>query len=194
VRRTLALPVLAALAVSLSTWPAGATPGSEDAPSAEPPVTIAVIAGVATAFVPMLIGGLGVASAPTTLDAPRNVGFAVAGVGPALSPIVAHAVLGEWARAAAFGAPAVASEVGICALMAAEPDAVFHGTIGSRTAFAMIFTADITAAAVGIVDVMMARERWLARHDRHASDPLHGLRITPRVGRGQAALVLGGSL
>jgi hypothetical protein len=190
----LALPALAAFAVGLLARSASAA--GDDAEAAEPPVTIAVLAGVATAFVPMVIGGIGVASAPTTQDAPRNVGFAVAGVGPALSPIIAHVVLGEWARAAAFGAPAVASEIGVCALMAAEPDAVFHGTYGSRTAFAVVFTADIASAAAGIVDVMMAKERWLERRNRggHAKDPLHGLRITPRVGHGQAALLLGGSL
>jgi hypothetical protein len=143
----------------------------------------------------MVIGGIHIATAPTGTDGPRDVGYAVAGVGPALSPIIAHAVLGEWKRAAAFGAPTVASEIAICAFMAAEPDAVFHGTMGTRTAFGLLFSADVFGAAFGSVDVLMARERWLARNNKRAAwRPLRDLTLSPRIGRGQAGFVIGGTL
>ncbi len=120
-------------------------------------------------------------------DASRNVGFAVAGVGPARAPIVAPAVVRAWSRAAAFSAVPVASEIALCAFLQAQPDAVFHGSIGSRTAFALIYTADILGAAVGIVDVMMAPER--AR--RRAAG---GFTLAPTFGHGHAGVVLGGPL
>jgi hypothetical protein len=165
---------------------------------AEPPVTIAVVAGFATAILPIVIGVANNATASTTTFGPRNVGYAVAGVGPALSPIVAHLVLGEWARAAAFGAVPVAAEVGMCSLMAAEPGSVFSGTVGTRTLFGLLVSADLFGAGVGMVDVMMAKERWRARKKgptaRLAADPLHGLRLAPFGGVGRAGLSLGGVL
>jgi hypothetical protein len=187
-----------ALGAILSTNRASAAPGDgTDAlgpPTREPPVEIAIVAGVVTAFVPMVIGGIHIATAPLTTDGPRDVGYVVAGVGPALSPIVAHAILGEWTRAAAFGVPTVATEIAIAAYVTAEPDAVFHGTMGSRTAFGLLLSADIFGAAFGIVDVAMARERWLARGKRAARGPFRDFSISPRIGHGQVGLVLGGTL
>jgi hypothetical protein len=189
-----------AVALGGALWPgrvAAAPPEGADAsgpPAPEPPVALAVVAGVVTAFVPMVIGALHVANAPTTTDGPRDVGYAVAGVGPALSPIIAHSVLGEWKRAAAFGAPTVASEIAVCAFVAIEPDGVFHGTVGSRTAFGLLFSADVFGAAIGIVDVMMARERWSPRGRRAARAPWRDVSFAPRIGRGQAGFVLGGTL
>jgi hypothetical protein len=173
-----------------------AAPPEDAAPTPEPPVVIAVVAGVATALVPLVIGGVHTATASTTDNGARNVGYAVAGVGPALSPIVAHAVVGEYVRGLAFGAPTVALEIALSTYMAAYPSGVFDGTVGSRTAFGLMFAADIFGAGFGIVDVMMARERWLARGKRARANvgPLRELRLLPRVGFGQAGLALGGSL
>lgn len=130
-------------------------------PRPEPPVVVALVAGVATALFPLALGAMHTAGAdPNALtDGPRNVGFAVAGVGFALSPLAAHVALGEWDRAAAFAAVPVASEIAMSTLFAARPETVFHGTVGSRTTFALLFTADVLGAALGLVDVMMASER-----------------------------------
>jgi hypothetical protein len=185
------------LALLCAAWPRGAAASgeaSEAARSAEPPVEVAVIAGAATALVPMVLGAMHIAAQPQTAatDGPRNVGFAVSGVGPALAPIVAHAVLGEWKRAAVFGAIPVAAEIGLCAYLQAMPDAVFQGSKGSRLGFALIYSADLFGAALGMVDVMMARER--ARLDRRGPDILGRVRLVPSVGPGRAGLVLGGTL
>lgn len=163
-----------------------------EGPRAEPPVAVAVVSGAVTALVPMVLGVMHIAAQSPTADGPRNVGFAVSGVGPALAPIVAHAVLGEWKRAAVFGAAPVAAEIGICAYVAAMPDSVFHGTKGSRTGFGLLYTAELLTSAVGLVDVMMARER--ARLDRRGPHILGGLRVMPSVGPGHAGIVLGGTL
>ena len=186
--------VLALLLGTASSRSVAAAPSEPvEAPrSAEPPVAIAVVAGVATALVPMVLGAMHIASQSTDADGPRNVGFAVSGVGPALAPIVAHAVLGEWKRAAVFGAVPVAAEIGLCAYVTAMPDSVFHGTKGSRLGFAVLYSADLFGAALGLVDVMMARER--ARLDRRGPDLLGRIRVVPSVGPGRAGLVLGGTL
>src|SRR5690242_4296177 len=66
-----------------------------------PPVALAILAGAATALIPLAIGS-SLAAAGTT-DGAKDVGLGIAGAGIALSPIVAHGVLGEWRRAMAFG-------------------------------------------------------------------------------------------
>ena len=171
-----------------------APPDSTEPPhDADPPVALALITGAATAILPAALGAIHTAGVTSDADGPRNVGFAVAGAGFALAPIAAHVVLGEWTRAAAFGAVPVAAEIGGCALLAARPDALFHGTVLSRTTFAVLFSADIFGSALGMVDVVMAGERARARRKRAVAWP-HGLTIAPRVGAGHAGLVLGGAL
>jgi hypothetical protein len=196
VRRT-ALAVLASLPWALGSPAAEAAPLAPlaEAPraapaSADPPVTTAVVASMVTILVPLVIGVSFVtaqAQVPAT-DGLRNAGFAVSGVGPALGPIVGHVVLGEWGRAAAFGAPTVAAEVALSAYVATMPDAVFQGTNFSRLGFGLIYSADLLGAAIGVLDVMMARER------RRGPGPLGGVRVIPTVGSGRAGIVVGGAL
>ena len=154
-----------------------------------PPIAIALTAGVATALIPLALGTSHTAAAVT--DPSRDAGYVVAGAGFALAPIVAHAVLGEWKRAAAFGAAPVAVELGVIALVSALPDAVFHRTQGSRTVFALLFSVDVFGAALGLVDVMLAGDR--ARAAR-AAPSWGGLTLVPSVGRDHAGIVLGGML
>jgi hypothetical protein len=146
---------------------------------------------MATILVPMVIGVSFVtaqAQVPST-DGLRNAGFAGSGVGPALAPIVGHVVLGEWGRAAAFGAPTVAAEIALSAYLASMPDAAFQGTAGTRLGFGLLYTADLLGAAVGVLDVMMARERR-----RHGPGRLGGVHAIPVVSAGRAGIVVGGAL
>ena len=121
--------------------------------------------GMATTLVPLVIGVEAYSPPAEGQDrrhgrAAQRVGFAVSGVGPALGPIVGHVVLGEWGRAAAFGAPPIAAEVALSAYLAAMPDAAFQGTAGARaSAFGLLYSADLFGAAIGVLDVMMAHER-----------------------------------
>jgi hypothetical protein len=193
VRRPSSLVILVLLGAVAAPGRAAAAPpeASEPPPRAEPNVALALVAGAATALIPMALGVSHLAAQSPATDGPRNVGFAVSGVGPALAPIVAHAVLGEYGRAALFGALPVAAEISLCAYVAAMPDSVFHGTMGSSLGFGLLYTADLLGAAVGMVDVMMARER--ARLERRRGpDLLGGVTVAPRVGRDQAGIVLGG--
>ncbi len=157
-------------------------------------MVLALVAGVATALFPLALGAMHTAgeNASSPTDGPRDVGFAVAGVGFALSPLVTHAVLGEWERAAAFSAVPVASEIAIATQFTVQPQTVFHGTVGSRTTFALLFSADVLGAAVSLVDVMMVGERAGKRRARTGTLwPLPRIVLGPGGGR---ALVLGGTL
>jgi hypothetical protein len=149
----------------------------------EPPVVLALGAGMATVMLPLVLGVTHTADA--TSDASRVTGLAVAGVGCALAPFVSHAVLGEYARGAAFSAVPLAAEIGVVSLVTAMPDAVFHGTQLSRTTFGILFSFDVFGAALGLIDVALAPERGR----KHG-----GLTVVPSVGRGHAGILVGGTL
>lgn len=165
-----------------------ASPGRSYAapPDAAPPTALALTAGVATALIPLALGTWHTAGASS--DASRDAGYVVAGAGFALAPVVAHVALGEWKRAAAFGAAPLAAELGIIALVSAFPDAVFHRTVGSRTAFALLFSVDVFGAALGLVDVMLAGDR------ARAAPSLGGVTIVPSIGRDHGGILIGGRL
>jgi hypothetical protein len=132
-----------------------ATPAS--APSRKPPLAAAVLCGVGTALIPLVLGATFTATAHS--DSGRNLGLQVAGVGPALAPIAGHLVLGEWTRAAAFGAAPVLGEIGMVTYMHLKPQATFHGGDGDLAIFATFFLLDLLGATVGMTDVVMVNER-----------------------------------
>lgn len=148
---------------------------------------IALATGAATALLPLAIGAMATANAPVYAYGLRNSGYVVAGAGLVLAPIVAHIVVGEWKRAAAFGAAPFAAEIAMIALVSAKPDAVFSGNMLSRASFGLLFAVDAFGAALGLVDVALAGERARSRK-------LGGLTIVPRVGGGQIGIVVGGTL
>lgn len=155
---------------------------------------VALLTGAATALVPVAIGAT---IADRGKDDPaKNVGLIVAGAGLALSPFTAHATAGEWKRAAAFSAVPIASEIAICALLAAKPDAVYHGDKGSRTTFGALFSVNVFIAALGVVDATFAgdrkRERAAAPPAKSAAPALRYL--APTVAGGSFGLTLGGTL
>jgi hypothetical protein len=188
VRRAASFALLLLLA---SASPARAEAPDEKTPT-DPPVAIAVVSGVATTLLPMVLGATYTAAHQT--DGARNVGVTVSGMGPVLAPIVAHAVLGEWKRAAAFAALPAACEIGIASFLTAQPDAVFHGTVGTRTLFGLLYSFDIFSGALGIVDAMMVRDRARFGAPRGTAGLLGSLVLSPSFGPGRAGLAIGGSL
>jgi hypothetical protein len=188
-------PASFALALAITSLTATARPqdpaSEARTTAAEPPVEIAIVAGAVTGLVPMILGGIHTAAQSPTADGPRNVGLAVAGVGPVLAPVVAHVVLGEYRRAALFGALPAAAEIGTCIYLAAIPDSVFEGTKETRLGFALLYTADLLGGVIGLVDAMMVRER--ARLTRRRGPDLLGrITVSPRAGAGHRGLVIGG--
>ena len=148
-----------------STSAAPARPG-------EPPVLVAVAAGAVTAMIPVILGGTHAATGETL--ASKNVGLSVAGFGLALAPIISHVVVGEWKRAAAFGALPTATAIGAAVLLASRDDAVFDGTTLSRSTFGALFSLTVFSSAPGVVDAALAGERARAP----------GLIVAPTLGKG----------
>ncbi len=179
------IPVSTLVFLAASWLASGARAEAPAAP--EPPVTLALVSGMATALVPLALGAAHTANEAT--DPGRDAGLCVAGVGFALTPFVAHAVLGEYARGAAFSAVPLAAEIGVVSLVTALPGAVFHETQLSRTTFGVLFSFDVFGAALGLIDVAMAPERA-----RAARKKLGGLVVAPSLGRGQTGVVVGGAL
>lgn len=183
-RRTAALVLLLVTSASFSGRAHAEPPPPKRARRAAPNLALALAAGAATAFIPLALGITHTATAAS--DGQRSVGYAVAGAGLALSPIAAHVVLGEWQRAAAFGAAPVASEIAMCSIMAAKPDYIFHGTVFSRTTFAVLFSVDVVGVAAGLWDVAMVGD---------PKRPLAGrLTLAPTVGQGRFGITAGGTL
>ncbi|MEP7126602.1 MAG: hypothetical protein ABJE95_37065 [Byssovorax sp.] len=191
----------------LATAAPGVAVADESSPLATPVVTakgaaddddaaglVALLAGAVAALVPLAIGAT-IADRGKD-DAAKDVGLVVAGAGVALAPLAAHATAGEWKRAAAFSAVPVASEIAIAILLASRPDAVYHGTKITRTAFGALFSVDLFIAAIGVVDASFAGDR---RKERAAVKPAQSaaprLRyFAPTVAGGGFGITLGGSL
>jgi hypothetical protein len=184
VRRPLVLG-LVGLVAALAPRTAAAAPGEG---VAEPPVALALAAGAATTLLPLTLGVMHTANAVTYPS--RNTGLLVAGAGFVLAPVVAHVIVGEYARAAAFGAIPAAAEIAMIALVSVNPDAVFAGTTGTRTTFALLFSAGAFNAAVSLIDVALAGDRARAR----LPAPLRHVTVAPLGARGGAGLLLGGIL
>lgn len=154
-----------------------------------PSVTWSVIAGLATAIVPMAIGG----SLMPFDDAYRcfgadinckHVGLYVMQAGFLLAPLVSHGVAGEWGRGALFAIPGVIAEAGMAAVLSAAPDVASQGQVESRVPFAILLGLSVAGAGAGIIDTFMAGDRW---------DRRHRLTLAPSLGPRQGGLTLGGT-
>lgn len=155
---------------------------THDVPRDEPNVGAALLAGMATSLIPLTFGG--VLASSGTENPEKNAGLLLAGAGFALAPLVSHAVLHEWKRGLLFSLLPAASEAATAALLSARTDAVFQGTTLSRTTFALLFSIDVFGSAIGLVDVMMAKDRARGR----------GILFAPTLSRSQIGFTLGGPL
>jgi hypothetical protein len=143
-----------------------------------------MMAGAASAMIPTILGAA-MASGGTT-DAEKDRGMAVIGAAFVLPPLVSHAVLGEWKRGTMFTIIPALSELGMVSLLASRSDAVFHGTMLSRTTFGALLCADIFFSALGVVDAALAGNqnpagRW-------------GVVIAPTVAANRVGITVGGPL
>jgi hypothetical protein len=123
-------------------------------------------------MIPVILGGTHAATGETL--ASKNMGLSVAGFGLALAPIISHVVVGEWKRAAAFGALPMTTAIGAAVLLASSDDAVFDGTTLSRTTFGALFSLTVFGAALGVVDAALAGDRARAP----------GVIVAPTLGKG----------
>ena len=160
---------------------APASPVHESEP--EPPVLWSMVAGLATAIVPLAVGGGITALADVHDDRRKRTGIDVITIGVGLAPLVSHLVAREWKRAALFSAVPLAAAAVAIGLLEGSDDLLDNGAIGPRVTFGAVLAVDIMASGIGLIDSFMARDRW----KRHA------LMIIPTAGPQRAGLSLGGS-
>lgn len=163
--------------------PAALAP-SPPPPDREPPILGALLAGVTTAVIPLVIGGSRAANGDTL--AAKNAGFIIATGGLTLAPVMAHLAVREWKRAAIFGALPAAAAIGMSSLLLTYDKAAFSGTTLSRTTFSGLFSLTLFASGLGIVDAMLA--------GRRANGTGGGLLIGPSISRTRTTLEVGGPL
>jgi hypothetical protein len=149
-------------------------------------------AGALTALVPLSIGASIFASDANVDHTVRNPGVLVAGWGLALAPIVSHLVVREWKRAAIFGSASVACAIGLTVLLEVQPNATTYGTRETRFAFGLLTSLTTISAAVGLIDTLGARDRWVERERtrRRAARPV--VVPAPFVAQGGGGLAVGG--
>jgi hypothetical protein len=139
-------------------------------------------AGLATAMVPLAVGG-GLAAGSDSQTTKYAGIYTIAG-GLALAPLVSHLVGREWKRALIFGALPVACGAAVIGLLAGQDNLLDGGGAPPRIAFGALLAVELFASGAGLVDSLMAGERR----------PRRALSLAPLVGRGQLGLVFGGSL
>jgi hypothetical protein len=148
----------------------------------EPPVLASVAAGAGLALGSLAVAGVVLATHQS--QASRRPGAYTLLYGLSLAPIVSHAIVGEWARAAWFGAVPVVTALAATALIEASPSLLEAGGLGNRRVLTLCYTLVLLSSAVGLYDSILAGER--ARAQRVAFGPL--------LGRGELGVALGGQL
>jgi hypothetical protein len=131
------------------------------APAAEAPphdpAPIGLIAGTATAIVPLIVGGALMAED----QSPRleSAGFIVMASGFALAPWVAHGVQGSWRRAAIYGGISLALSAGAVAEM--EASDAFERRVGNkqRIPTKILLPLAMGSAMLGVVMSLFDRDR-----------------------------------
>lgn len=158
------------------------------APAAEAPphdpAPVGLIAGSATAIVPLIVGGAMMSEDQSPkLEA---AGFIVMASGFALAPWVAHGIQGSWRRAAIYGGISLALSAGAVAEM--EASDAFERHVGNRQ---RIPTKILLPLAMGssMLGVVMS----LFDHDRAEPPPRLSLWLAPAQGGNGFATGLGWS-
>jgi hypothetical protein len=116
-----------------------------------------------------LVTGIGIAGASLaygatmlTLDsslATKHTGLAVMHTGLTLAPLLAHGVVDEWWRGAAFSiAPAVGG-IGMAVLLEKRPDAPIKGKQKSQRYYPVLIAVSVLGSAVGVFDAALCDER-----------------------------------
>jgi len=146
-----------------------------------------LVAGVASALVPLAVGG-GIAASASVDDQPtRRAGMHVIAAGFAIAPFVSHFVAREWKRGLVFGALPLACSVAAITIMELEPGTIDLGTPASRISYGALLAASILFSTAGLVDSFMlgVRGRPLAPAPR-------AIAIAPLITTSGGGLALGG--
>lgn len=148
--------------------------------SAGPPVLVSVVTGAGIAFGSLAVGGLRLATHDT--QASRRAGAYTILYGLAFSPIASHSIVGEWDRAALFGAVPLTTALGATWLIETSPSLLVEGGLGKRRVLTLCYSLVLLSSVVGLFDSMNAGERERARR----------FAVAPLVGAGELGVTLGG--
>jgi len=152
-----ALLVAFALAVAI----VGVAPRAyaDDADAPEQRTMTVLLVGGALELVPFAVGGTMVASSGDTTV--RRASVYVASTGFTLAPLVAHGLMHEWGRGAAFASVPFACGVGLAVLMQQPEGDVLsqEGTKATRVPFWILASTALAASAAGLFDAALAPSR-----------------------------------
>jgi hypothetical protein len=165
------------LAVALNAQvPAAEAPAADDAPP------VGLIAGSATAIVPLVVGGVLMAHD----QSPRleRTGVIIMASGFVLAPVVAHGLEGSWRRAAIYGGVTAALAAGAVVVME-EIDAFSpHTGNDQRIPMKILLPLSMGSSALGVV---------MSLFDRRGLAPVSRLSLWVAPDAGGAAAGLGWS-
>jgi len=149
--------------------------------AAEPDPGAALFSGAALNLAGFVVGGALLATSHGGA-AQNNAGWLSMEGAFTLSPVVAHGVVGEWWRGAAFAAVPGAALAVTAGMFASDGTAVERGELPEQRWMWGLYGVGLFASAAGIVDAMFAPARALP------------VRVAPVLGAGQVGLRIGGTL
>jgi hypothetical protein len=158
----------------------------QTAMAAEPDTGLAFFTAAALDTGGFIVGGALVGTSPAggVGDGQRSFGWLAIQAGATLSPLIAHGLVGEWDRGAAFAAIPAGALAGTAALYRGRTDGVEYSNVTEQWLVWGFFSASIAASVAGAADVLFAGSRLRGQ----------GVALYPIVGPGQAALEVGGLL
>ncbi|MEO6952486.1 MAG: hypothetical protein ABI321_11780 [Polyangia bacterium] len=145
-----------------------------------------IVAGTATAMLPLAVGGAFFAGTDDTTKRRDAIVGMLSGL--ALAPIVSHLVVKEWARAGIFGAIPVACVIGMSVLLEIHPSANLFAQPADRLSFGLLISFATLSSGIGLLDTLGAARR--AEHKKLARLPVIPLPFATARGGG---LVAGGT-
>ena len=160
--------------VTLSTLALGAR-------AEEPNTGAAFLTGASVFFASMGVGGL-LLTAKSGDHSIENAGWLTAESGFTAAPILAHGIVGEWARGLVFAAPPAISVGATATLFGIQPDAIENGKLPKQRILWSFFCVGLFSSAAGVVDAAFADRR------------VHSVVVAPSVGAGSFGLEVGGLL
>ena len=91
--------------------------------------------------------------------ATKHAGLLVMDTGLTLAPLMAHGVVDEWWRGAAFSIPPALGGIGMAALLAWRPDAPIKGKQKSQKIYPVLISMSVLGSAVGVFDAAFCDSR-----------------------------------
>jgi hypothetical protein len=159
---------------------------------APPPVGASVAVGVGLAVSSLAAGSALLATADKdTGYAQKKAGFHIIADGLFLAPVVSHLIAREWKRAAVWGAITLALGAAAIGILEGTDSLLDEGTPTTRVTFGAAVALELFASAAGIIDSMLAGQRY---RDRQAARQKLMLWPTLRTSSQGFSVGIGGTL